>query len=74
VTTSILLIAYHGDRWLPDCLSTLADASAGRPHLILVDNAGNTIIDDLDLSAFNAEILSTPPQSPWAEAWRGSPR
>ena len=68
MTTSILLIAYHGDRWLPDCLSTLADASAGRPHLILVDNAGNTIIDDLDLSAFNAEILSTPRPMGFAEA------
>lgn len=60
MSTTVLLIAYRGDRWLPDCLETLADASADPLHLVLVDNAGNTIIDDLDLSAFDAEVLSTP--------------
>lgn len=68
MNTSILLIAYHGDRWLPDCLETLAGASTERLHLILVDNAGNTIIDDLDLSAFDAEVLSTPRPMGFAEA------
>jgi GT2 family glycosyltransferase len=68
VTPSILLIAYYGDRWLPDCVDTLADASASPPHLVLVDNAGNTIIDDLDLSAFDVEVLSTPRPMGFAEA------
>lgn len=65
---SIILIAYHGDQWLPDCLETLADASTEPLHLVLVDNAGNTIIDDLDLSAFDAEVFSTPRPMGFAEA------
>ena len=66
--TSIILIAYHGDRWLPNCLETLAGAGTDPLHLVLVDNAGNTIIDDLDLSAFDAEVLSTPQPMGFAKA------
>ena len=65
---SIILVAYHGDRWLPSCLASLAGASARRLHLVLVDNSGNTVIDDLDLSAFDAEILRTPQPMGFAEA------
>lgn len=65
---TVLLIAYHGDSWLPTCLDTLADASAKTLHLVLVDNAGNTVIDDLDLSTFDAEVLSTPRPMGFAEA------
>lgn len=65
---SIVLIAYHGDSWLPACLDSLADASARRQHLVLVDNAGNTIIDGLDLSPFDAEVLSTPRPMGFAKA------
>jgi GT2 family glycosyltransferase len=64
----VILIAYHGDRWLPNCLGTLADASTRPLHLLLVDNAGNTVIQDLDLSAFDAEVLSTPRSMGFAEA------
>ena len=66
--TSIILIAYHGDRWLPNCLETLAGAGTDPLHLVLIDNAGNTIIDDLDLSAFDAEVLSTPQPMGFAKA------
>lgn len=65
---SVILIAYQGDRWLPDCLDTLSEASTRPLHLVLVDNAGNKIIDDLDLSAFDAEVLSTPRPMGFAEA------
>lgn len=68
MTVSVLLIAFHGDRWLPDCLSTLASASSGRSHLILVDNSGNSIIPSLDLSAFDAEVLHTGQPMGFAEA------
>jgi N-acetylglucosaminyl-diphospho-decaprenol L-rhamnosyltransferase len=65
---TVVLIAYHGDAWLPACLETLADASADPLHLVLVDNAGNTILDEVDLSAFEAEVLSTPRPMGFAEA------
>lgn len=65
---TVLLVAYHGDRWLPGCLGTLAEAGPYPLHLVLVDNAGNTTISDLDLSAFDAEVLSTPRAMGFAEA------
>jgi len=68
VDVTVIIIAYHGDRWLPDCLKTLSDASTDPLHLVLVDNDGNSIIDDLDLSAFNVEVLSTPRPMGFAEA------
>jgi len=66
--TTVILAAYQGDPWVPACLDTLADASTSRPHLVLVDNAGNSIIADLDLSAFRAEVLSTSRPMGFAEA------
>lgn len=65
---SAILVAYYGDRWLPDCLASLAKGSVHPMHLVLVDNAGNTIIDDLDLSAFDTEVLTTPRPMGFAEA------
>ena len=65
---SIVLIAYYGDKWLPECLETLANASAHKNHLILVDNAGNTIIETLDLSPFDTEIIDTPHPMGFAES------
>ncbi|WP_457653564.1 glycosyltransferase family 2 protein [Rhodocaloribacter sp.] len=68
MTVSIILVAYHGDRWLPSCLASLAGSSARRLHLVLVDNSGNTIIDEVDLSAFDAEVLRSPKPLGFAEA------
>jgi GT2 family glycosyltransferase len=65
---SVILIAYGGDRWLPACLDTLSESSTLPLHLVLVDNAANTILDELDLSAFETEVLSTPEPMGFAEA------
>lgn len=37
-------------------------------HVLLVDNAGNTIMDELDLTGFDAEVLSTPHPMGFADA------
>jgi N-acetylglucosaminyl-diphospho-decaprenol L-rhamnosyltransferase len=65
---SVILIAYYGDRWLGPCLRTLREAARGRLHLALIDNAGNSRLDALDLSPFDAEILKTPRPMGFAEA------
>lgn len=65
---SVILIGYHGDDWLPTCVKSLIGASERELHLVLVDNAYNTVIEDLDLSAFDAEVLSTPHPMGFAEA------
>lgn len=65
---SVVLVAYYADKWLPDCIKTLADASADKIHLLLVDNAGNSIINDLDVSRFDCEIIDTPRPMGFADA------
>ena len=68
MSISVVLIAYHADKWLKPCLDSLAVASNTRLHLILVDNSGNTIIDDLDLTKFDTEIIKTEKPLGFAEA------
>jgi GT2 family glycosyltransferase len=68
MSVTVILIGYRGDEWLPACVSSLRRASSERLHLVLVDNDGNTIIDELDLTGFDAEILSTPRPMGFAEA------
>ena len=65
---SVVLVAYHGDRWLPACIASLAEASTRRLHLVLVDNSGNTGLDRLDLGRFDAEVVRTPRPMGFAEA------
>ena len=57
VNISVILVAYHGDRWIPQCINTLRQATKNRFRLLLVDNARNSCIDDLDFSDFDATIL-----------------
>lgn len=68
MTVSIILVAYHGDDWLPGCIDTLRDAGADGLHLILLDNAGNSVIGQLDLGQFDAEVLKTPHPMGFADA------
>ena len=68
VQVSVYVIGYKGDRWLPSCISSLAGASELRIHLVLIDNVDNACIPDLDLSAFDAEIVSTPRPMGFADA------
>jgi GT2 family glycosyltransferase len=65
---TVILVAYHGDRWLPACLDSLVHASAARLHVVLVDNTGNTLLDRLDYSGFDIERLQTPSPMGFAEA------
>ena len=66
--TTIILIAYNGDKWLPNCIQSLQNASHQSLHLVLVDNSGNSVIDRLDLSDFDYEILNTSEPLGFAEA------
>ncbi|MBI2378486.1 MAG: glycosyltransferase family 2 protein [Deltaproteobacteria bacterium] len=58
--TSVILLAYYGDDWIPACVASLASASKEKLHLVLLDNAGNTVLDKLDYSAFDLELLKAP--------------
>lgn len=66
-STTIILVAYHGDRWIPACIDSLRE-SARSIRLVLLDNAGNTCIDGLDLSGFDHMVLRAPRPLGFAEA------
>ncbi len=57
VCASVIVVAYRGDRWLPACLASLRESLEAPARLVLVDNAGNTCIEGLDLTGFDARIL-----------------
>lgn len=68
VSVTVVLVAYHGDKWMAECLANLALGCTGPIKLILVDNGGTTRIDALNLSGFNCRILKTPRPMGFAEA------
>ena len=68
LNTTVILVAYHGDRWLPNCLNSLSLASSRSLHLVLVDNSGNSYIDTVSLSSFRAEVIRTTRPMGFAEA------
>ena len=39
MNSTVILVAYHGDQWLPNCLHSLPLASSARLHLVLIDNS-----------------------------------
>ena len=65
---SVILIAYHSDKWLPACVESLKKASKERVHLVLVDNSGNTLLPTLDYGSLDVEIIQTPNPMGFAEA------
>ncbi len=67
-TATVILLAYHGDPWLPACVASLRGAARVPVRLVLVDNGGNTCIDSLDLTGFEATVLRAPRPLGFAEA------
>jgi GT2 family glycosyltransferase len=65
---AVIVVAYHGDKWIAECLSTLERGCSGRWKLILVDNGGTTRIDALKLSGLDCQVLKTPRPMGFAEA------
>ncbi|MCR4411028.1 MAG: glycosyltransferase [Thermoguttaceae bacterium] len=54
---TVILVAYHGDAWVPACVASLRESLERPVRLVLVDNAGNTCIESLDLAGFDATVL-----------------
>jgi N-acetylglucosaminyl-diphospho-decaprenol L-rhamnosyltransferase len=66
--TAIIVVAYHGQRWIPDCVASLSESMERREHLCLVDNSGNG--DAIPQSVENCDytILKTPEPMGFAPA------
>lgn len=65
---TVVVVAYHGERWLAPCLGTLGRASRERVHLLLVDNSGNNNAIPADCPQFDYTVVSTPQPLGFAEA------
>jgi len=39
--TAIIVVAYHGKRWIPECVSSIESTMERREHLYIIDNSGN---------------------------------
>lgn len=64
----VVIVAYHGKKWLPACLDALAASSRNRLRLCLVDNSGNEDAIPKALSGFDYKSIATPSPMGFAEA------
>ena len=66
--STIIVVAYHGDAWLPQCIESLSPQMNRTDSLVLVDNSGNTNIALIDMSAVKTELIKTQQPLSFAEA------
>ena len=67
-TCTVIVVGYHGERWLGECLSSLARGTWRGVRLVLVDNGGNGAVEELPLSEFDSVVVKTPRAMGFAEA------
>jgi len=65
---NVLLVGYESEKWLEKCLQSLAAASSSRLHLCFVDNKNNPTFSEMDLTAFDVEVIKTPKPLGFADA------
>jgi len=66
--TSVIVVAYYGDKWMTQCVETLRKASSGPVRVVVVDNAGNSTLKQLDFGCLDAVRLSCPRPMGFADA------
>jgi len=69
-SVSLILVAYHGDRWVERCLRSLVEANNGDWRVILVDNGGNSDLRGLaqGIAPGRIELVVSPGRLHFAEA------
>ncbi|NQU26371.1 MAG: glycosyltransferase family 2 protein [Candidatus Nealsonbacteria bacterium] len=67
-SATVIVVAYHADRWMPRCVETLREAFQEHSHLVLVDNGGTSRMEGLPLTEFDHLILPTSGPLGFAEA------
>ncbi|MGQ0633587.1 MAG: glycosyltransferase family 2 protein [Planctomycetaceae bacterium] len=65
---AVIIVAYHGARWIPWCLATLEQASRDRLRVIIVDNGGNDGCIPETAPQFDYSIVVSPRPMGFAEA------
>ncbi len=65
---TVIVVAYHGDAWMPKCVATLRASLRSPVRLVLVDNAGNSCLDSLELDGLDHVVLCCDRPLGFAEA------
>ena len=65
---TVIIVAYHGDAWIPKCVATLRASLRLPVRLLLVDNAGNSCLESLDLDGLDHVVLRCERPLGFAEA------
>lgn len=64
----VVVVAYQSDRWLLDCVRTLASGWNPRDALLIVDNSGNTDVAEAARLIPGTQVVVTPKRLGFAEA------
>lgn len=68
IRVSVVVVAYYGDNWMTQCVETLGRASSGPVRVVVVDNAGNSTLGQLDFGRLEVVRLSCPHPMGFADA------
>jgi len=66
--TSFIVVAYQSDQWLLECVQTLAASWNARDRLWIVDNSGNSRIEQCTGLVPGTRVIQTPTTLGFAEA------
>lgn len=64
----VVVVAYQSDRWLRDCVRSLAESWNPRDVLLIVDNSGNSEIGAVRTLIPGTQVVATPKPLGFAEA------
>jgi len=64
----VVIVGYRGERWLPQCLSTLVSACRRPIDVLLVDNGGNGPLKRYTSGSLSVRIVQTSAPMGFAEA------
>ena len=64
----IIIVAYKGDEWLPNCLQSLTESTEQKLDIILVDNAFNERLYEGPVHHHDLKVIKTPRPMGFAEA------
>lgn len=65
---AIIIVAYEGDAWIPDCLESLKSSTQINGLVILIDNKDNTGLTSGKIGSLTIHCLKTPHPMGFADA------
>lgn len=64
----VIIVAYKGDDWLPDCIRSLVESTIQKLDILLIDNAFNERLYQGSVGSHTLHVVKTPKPMGFAEA------